>query len=225
MYLFSSNLSEVAGVIHGFSDDRGAWTPDPDQTQAFWSGLAVPLGFKGHEVARLHQVHGRTVVEVVSGMDQGEGDALITRTPGVLLSVRTADCVPILLASEGEVAAVHAGWRGLVAGVIEATLDRLHSVPLAATIGPCISVEHYEVGSELVDEVAACGVPAEVFLREDLGDRPHVDLKRAAAWKLEQAGIRTEVLPVCTWEDERFPSYRRNGPLSGRMAALIGFRC
>jgi copper oxidase (laccase) domain-containing protein len=128
------------------------------------------------------------------------------------------------VAGDGEVAAIHAGWRGLVAGVIEATIEQLQE-PLRAAIGPCICVAHYEVGYELVAALKACGVPREVCTRDDLGPRPHVNLRAAAEWKLEQLGVPCEQLDLCTWEDPRFPSYRRNGPLSGRMASVIGLRC
>ena len=222
--IFSPLMSAVPGVVHCFTDDQGPWSPDPEHNRAFWSGIATPLGFSGPQTARLNQVHGIEVIEAREGGDLGIGDALISRTPGVLLSIRTADCVPILMASENEVAAIHAGWRGLVAGIIEATVECFQRPILAAAVGPCIGVHRYEVGPELVDALSGCGVPESVFLRADIGPKPHINLRQSAAWKLSQFGIDAEVSPVCTWEDERFPSYRRNGPLSGRMASLIGLQ-
>ena len=109
--------------------------------------------------------------------------------------------------------------------MIESTLGRLSLQGCRAVIGPCISVEAYEVGPELVVAVAECGVPRDTFLREDLGPKPHVDLRAAATWKLTQLGLQPAHISHCTWGDPRFPSYRRNGPLSGRMLSLIGLRC
>ena len=94
-----------------------------------------------------------------------------------------------------------------------------------ATVGPCISVDHYEVGEEVVNAVAGCGVPLDVFVQRDLGPKPHVNLRAAAAWKLDQMGVKTSHLEHCTYADVRFPSYRRNGPLSGRMLSMIGLKC
>ena len=218
-------LAQWSSVVHAFTGDCGPWETSIQRKMAFWNELAGPFGFEEPHVARLHQVHGAGVVEVNSGGDSGEGDALICREPGVLLAIRTADCVPILVSNGSEVAAIHAGWRGLVAGVIEATLRQMVANECVAVVGPCIAVEKYEVGEEVVNAVADCGVPQSVFLRRDLGAKPHVSLRAAAAWKLQQWGVQTAHLDHCTWSDSRFPSYRRNGPLSGRMISMIGLKC
>ena len=117
--LTDPELGRWAHVSHTFTGDCGPWESSASRMVAFWNELAAPLGFRGEHVARLHQVHGSDVVEVNAGGDCGEGDALISRVPGVLIAIRTADCVPILVSNGSEVAAIHAGWRGLVAGVIE----------------------------------------------------------------------------------------------------------
>lgn len=195
---------------------------------------------EGAPILAPRQVHGGRVLEVRPGLDRLEvgatpADGIFTEGPGVLLLIRTADCVPVLLASEdgARVAAVHAGWRGLVAGVLAAALEALgRGGPrrgLAAAIGPCISRSRFEVGPEV----------AEAFVRADLGEavherpgeRAHVDLASAAAIQLERGGVaRVERSGLCTWERaEDFWSYRRDvthgaAGRTGRLAALVAAR-
>jgi hypothetical protein len=145
-----------------------------------------------------------------------DADALIARRPGIRVGVRTADCVPILIEApaDGACAAVHAGWRGLVAGVVEATVDALGARAiepdaLRAAIGPCIGPCCFEVG----DEVA---VRFDGFVvKGRAGARPHVDLPAAARAALRRAGVlAVDAGPVaCTRCDpRRYHSYRRDGP-------------
>lgn len=226
----SALLERQSGVVHGFSqavDERGARLDlGTGATPERWRWLAQGVGLPGAGVARLVQVHGRVVHEVCDAGVAGEGDALITRTPGLLLAVRTADCVPVLLAGRGVVAAVHAGWRGLAAKIIEATVDQLGEGPLVAAVGPCISVDHYEVSEELVQQLRATGVPEEVFVRRRPGaPRPHADLRRVALAQLLQVGVaEVEVLPHCTWATPGLWSHRRDGLARGSLAAAIGLR-
>ena len=138
-----------------------------------------------------------------------------------------ADCVPVLLASPRGVAAVHAGWRGTAAGIVQVAVEHLCSrtgcrpADVLAAVGPCISVEAYEVGEEVVSGISE-RVPPEVFV-DRCRARPHVDLKAANRWLLEDAGVlEVDVLPHCTWGDRRFFSHRRDGELTGRQAAVIG---
>lgn len=226
----SALLLRQNGVLHGFSQaadelgqrlDLGSKT-----TPERWRWLAGAVGLPGAGVARLAQVHGNAVHEVTTAGVAGEGDALITRTPGLLVAVRTADCVPVLLAGRGVVAAVHAGWRGLAAGVIAATVERLGSGPLVAAVGPCISVDHYEVSEDVVEQLLATGVPEREFVRRLPGAaRPHADLRRVARAQLRQAGVaEVEVLPQCTWATPGLWSHRRDGLARGSLAAAIGLR-
>jgi len=150
-------------------------------------------------------------------------DAICCDTPGKLLCIRVADCVPILLATpDGKrVAAVHAGWRGLVAGVIEAAVAQFDD-DFVAVVGPCISARHFEVGEEVAAQFGAG------FVRRDFGDKPHVDLRAAARDRLEAAGVSAlEVASSCTYAEEAdFYSHRRDVTHrgladTGRMAALI----
>lgn len=108
--------------------------------------------------AVVHQVHGAGVVVATSGGHQGEGDAIVTATAGVPIAVRVADCAPIALLADGVVGVVHAGWRGLAAGVIPAALDAMAALgarDIRAVVGPCIRAECYEFGAADLDTVAA----------------------------------------------------------------------
>ena len=182
------------------------------------------------------QVHGGEVLRVDAGMDRlavgdAPADGVWTEGPGALLLIRTADCVPVLLASAdgARVAAVHAGWRGLVAGVLPAAVAALAgagSGALAAAIGPCLSPARFEVGPEVADAFRAADLGAAVHERP--GSRPHVDLAAAASLQLERGGVaRIDRAGLCTWEGAaEFWSYRRDVthgalPRTGRLAALI----
>ncbi len=180
-------------------------------------------------VAEAKQVHSGTVLPAREGFS-GRGDALWTARPGLALSVITADCVPVLLAASeaegGRVAAVHAGWRGITAGVVEGALEALGAPPetLAAWIGPSIGVCCYEVGGDVADEVAAASDPSVAIPghRTPRG-RPHLDLAGAVRHQLVRAGVPApRVLLRCTRCDaERLWSYRREGKGVGRNVAFI----
>ena len=188
-----------------------------------WRWLCGQLGLPDAGVAMLSQVHGRGVVQAEGAGMLGEGDALITRQRGLLLAIRTADCVPVLvLGEQGELAAIHAGWRGVAAGVVPATLAAMSGAQ-TAVVGPCISTASYEVGEEVIEGIVAGGVPESVVADRSHGVRPHADLKAAVAWQLRQAGVSVEVLPHCTLLDTNLHSYRRDGAKSGRLAAVIGW--
>lgn len=158
-------------------------------------------------------------------------DAIVTRHPGQMLTIRTADCVPVLLSSEDGrvVAAAHAGWRGIVAGVVGATVGQMRDqhglapATLTAAVGPHMRVERFEVG----EEVAAAFTEADLAdaVRRDLGPKPHVDMQAAVLTQLTRAAVpadRIDLTDRCTWRDaEAFYSYRREGAPTGRMAAVI----
>jgi YfiH family protein len=178
----------------------------------------------------LRQVHGAEVREVDGGPfgTEQRADGLVTRVRGQLLVIRTADCVPVLLARSdgGRVAAVHAGWRGLVAGVIPRALEVLGAGEWAAAIGPCISSARFEVGPEVRAAFEHAGLESAV--RSQPMARPHVDLRAAAAIQLERGGVRRiDTSDRCTYEHaDEFYSYRRDvshgtQPRTGRLAALI----
>ena len=204
----------------------------------------------GAEMARawVKQVHGNAV-EFIDPEPEGEygetpaaevrdrytgqisADGMGTTLPGVLLTIRVADCVPVLLAAgDGRVVgAVHAGWRGVVAGVVERALGvmREAGVPadqVVAAIGPGISAEHFEVSEEVAAEFVRAGL-AEAVRAAD-GGTPRVDLQRAVRAQLERGGVtRIDGNDVCTFRDAGdFYSHRRAGGRTGRMAAVIAAR-
>lgn len=228
--LQSGLLSTRADVRHGFTTAVDA-SGQPRSlgvgaTAAAWSAALDELGAPDAGLARVSQVHGCAVLEATGPGVVGEADALFTRERGLVLAIRTADCVPVLLVGDGVVAAVHAGWRGVAAGVVPATLAALGGGGgLVAAVGPAISGAVYEVGPEVVAAFEEAGIPRAVFLVETGGPRPHVDPKAAVAWQLAAGGVdRVEVLPQCTFSDPTLHSHRRDGAASGRLAALVA-RC
>jgi YfiH family protein len=178
----------------------------------------------------LRQVHGRTVVrfrgEEPSGFEP-EADAAWTDRPGVVLAVLSADCVPVLIAcADGSwVAVAHAGWRGLAAGVIPALLERLPSTAgrLRAWIGPAISAEGYEVGSEVREALLRRDPRHEACFQSNPRGRHQLDLRLAARQQLEAAGVHDiEIAPHATdREPALWYSHRRDGGRTGRFASLI----
>lgn len=172
-------------------------------------------------VAWARQIHSAIVLPARPGRC-GEGDAVYGDAPDLALSVITADCVPVLLAGpDGRLAAVHAGWRGLVGGVITETLKAAGGGPgWTAWIGPTIGSCCYEVGEDVAEQVRAASGPEAVVPGPS---KPHLDLVAAARRQLADAGV-TEVHPVpaCTRCDaERLYSYRREGKGAGRNVAFI----
>ncbi len=176
------------------------------------------------EPAWLQQKHSATVLDARPG-ESGCGDALVTERRRLALTVVTADCVPVLLASDQGLAAVHAGWRGIVQSILPATCERLpgrHSeAPITAWIGPAIGPCCYEVGDDVARQV--CAASSEAVVRGGPRGRPHLDLVAAARIQLERYGkVLVHALAVCTRCDSgRLWSYRREGPAAGRNVAAI----
>jgi YfiH family protein len=162
-------------------------------------------------------------------------DAAVSRTPGVVCAIRTADCMPVLFAaSDGSaVGAAHAGWRGLAAGVLEAAISKLrsrmpHEVPLVAWLGPAISAAHFEVGNEVREAFLRHDPMAEAAFVKNPRGRWQCDLYMLARQRLRACGV-TDIGGggLCTYADStRFFSYRRDVQqqgmaTTGRMATLI----
>ena len=173
----------------------------------------------------LRQVHGDTVVTVAGpGREAGaKADASLTAAGGCVLAVLTADCAPVALVSrEGVVAAVHAGWRGLVAGVIERAVEaarELGATDLRAVLGPCIHAECYEFGAGDLDAVASA--LGEEVRGQTADGRPALDVPKAVAAALKRAGV-TEVDDVdeCTACGGDYFSWRARGELA-RQAMVV----
>ena len=184
-------------------------TPDRD------IGALVP-----REPAWLRQVHGTRVIDLDTEL-QRQGDAAVTRTRNTVCAIQAADCMPVLLADEAGtvVGGAHAGWRGLSAGVIEATVEAMRSPgsKLIAWLGPAIGPRMYEVG----DEVREAFVEKDAFSPSRPGHWL-LDLYEVARRRLRNMGVeRIYGGGFCTYSDPaRFFSYRRDGS-TGRMAAMI----
>lgn len=249
--LRAASLQAMPGVVHGFTTRVGGVSPPPyeglnlgrrpgERLEALlenWARVAGALDPRlgPDDVALVEQVHGGEVVRVERPggplRPMARADALVTTTPGALLAVRAADCAPVLLAVPGGVAAAHAGWRGAAAGVVRAALEALLAATGArpgdvrAAIGPHIGPDAFEVGREVIDGLAATGVPRGVFVREGPRGRPHVDLSAALIAQLAALGVgAVERVGGCTTADARLWSHRRDGERGGRQAGVIGLR-
>lgn len=195
---------------------------DLDAVAANRAQVAALLG--AETLALVHQVHGRDVARMAApAAPPPDADAVITDVSGLPIAVLTADCVPILLADlvGGQVAAVHAGWRGVVADVVGATLDAMAPPgPVSAWIGPAICPDCYEVSEEVRAEVASAAPEAYAQTR---AGTPAVDVRAGVLAQLACRGISAELVGGCTYEDERLYSFRRD-PVTGRQAAVIVLR-
>lgn len=237
--ILRSELLTRAGFRHGFSLRSGGVSEGPfaslnlgrsvgddpervaENARRFLGALEIERVFEASQVhgREVALVDGKTIAEVRAI----EADALVTNDGAV--GVRTADCVPILIGDteRGAVAAVHAGWRGVVARVIDAALDALGSDPaqLVVAIGPHIRAASFEVGPDVAAQIAA------VAHGEDVVNGRYVDLTRTLVAQLRARGVeRIDDVGGCTLaEPERFFSYRRDGQKSGRhLAAIATFR-
>ncbi len=194
-----------------------------DNRRRVAEALALPCA-----PAWLQQVHGIVVHEIDGdgAAPRGPADAAFTRAGGRVCAIMVADCLPVLFASRdgAAVGAAHAGWRGLAAGVLEATVRAMGVPPggLVAWLGPSIGKQHYEVGAEVRDAFVAPDPAAAEAFRPGRTDRWWCDLPWLARRRLAACGIEAVAADgSCTFADrERFFSYRRDGQC-GRMAALV----
>jgi YfiH family protein len=206
--LLASPVLAAAGFAHAFP------TRDAPDAQLL-AALGAP------RVIQVKQVHGAHAVRAEEAAGQ-EGDAVVARTPGTAVGVRVADCVPVLVAdpASGAVAAIHAGWRGVEAGVIASGVRLLGGNGLVAAIGPCIGPCCFEVGKDVAARLG--------FVVREAGDKAYVDLRGAVRAQLRALGLadeRIDDVPGCTRHaPERFHSFRRDGANSGRMLASIASR-
>mgnify|MGYP003652846983 CR=1 FL=1 len=202
---------------------------DPDKVAAnrerlyHAGGLPAPPGWP-------QQCHGTRAVHAaeLNGHDAIAADAVYTDTPGLVCAILTADCLPLIVCSRAgdELAVIHAGWRGLLDGIIERTLAWFTSTPaqMIAWIGPGISASAYAVDEAFRARfLAADPASAAIFSTRD--EQLHADLPRLAGMRFGQAGIsRISRYPGCTYhESERFFSYRRDG-ITGRFATCAWIR-
>ena len=186
---------------------------------SLYGALGAPRGL----VTLCEQTHGDGVAVVTRqtagmGADDNAGrirsaDALVTDTPGAALCILTADCVPVLLAdtAHGAIGAIHSGWRGTAADIVGRTLEAMaeafgsRPADVVAAIGPHIGPRAYAVGEDVTRAIGR------EFASVESDGLWHMDLGRAVAAQLRRRGVAAvEDCGVCTFEDERFPSYRRD---------------
>ena len=249
---FSDDLAAVAGVCHGFFGREGGASTGiyahlncgygsgdaPDAVAENRRRVAEWMGPREPVLNSVHQVHGTTVIDLNKAWPDGRGpkaDGLVSRTPGVALTVLSADCAPVLFADEGAgiVGAAHAGWRGALAGITDATItamQRLGAAPetIRAAIGPCIRQESYEVGPEFEATFAAEAADnARYFVASDRPGHRRFDLPGYLEDRLVAAGlVCVDNLAHDTYgEPKRFFSYRRATHVGeedyGRAASVI----
>lgn len=204
--------SEAKGISVAFTG-RAPLSERPTRAEVLGRIGGAPL-----EVAWVQQEHSAGVRPAGPG-GCGKADALWTRERGLALAISTADCVPIICGNSQAVSAIHAGWRGLVAGVIESALTEIE-VPhsdMEAWIGPAIGVCCYEVGPDVAEAVARSSTPI-VVTKSERGAKPHVNLQAAAEAQLRRLGVeRIHRVGACTRCDANLLwSYRGTGGSGGR---------
>ncbi len=233
--------ARLSGIAHGFSTREGGvsvgryasmnpsakWGDDPAAVLENRKRLASAGGFDLSRLYTAKQVHGASVYNVTDRSTPSdaalcEADVLVTAISGTAVGVFTADCVPILATDGVRVGAAHAGWRGTVKNVAGVLIDSLVSLgarrdQIRAAIGPSICARCFEVGEEVAKEFSS------EVIRRDLGDKPHVDLKRENAIRLERNGLSDiDAASLCTMcERARFFSFRRDGGQIGQQLSFI----
>jgi len=223
----------LAGVTHGFFTRKGGASSgvflglncghgSSDQTEVVAlnrARVAAAMGVEPAQLAGVNQVHSADVVTLDAPLvEPVKADALVTATPGVLLTVLTADCQPVLFADReaGVIGAAHAGWRGALEGVLEATVGAMEALGatrenISAVIGPCISQRAYEVGHDFMESFLVEDPDYGRFFSGGPNGRPMFDLPAFGLHRLREAGVGSaEWTRHCTYSDpERFYSYRR----------------
>jgi YfiH family protein len=247
----SRALERLGGVRHGFFGRRGGVSTGEFaslnvsesagdklthvmENRAQIAGL---LGFSPDQLVMVKQVHSVTVLEVArlpgSG-DKPEADALVTRVPGIALGILTADCTPILFADAeaGVIGAAHAGWKGAVGGIAEATVAAMVDLGaradrIVAAIGPTISGPNYEVGPEFAANLLRDHRDAANRISTPEGGREHFDLPGFVFDHLAGTGVGLiDDLGICTYaEPKKYFSHRyatHKGTNAGRQLSVIG---
>ncbi|PTQ13201.1 polyphenol oxidase [Sphingomonas oleivorans] len=226
----STGIHAGLNVGLGSDDDRAAIHEN--------RRLAVEAVAPGTALVTLHQVHSAEAVTVTEPFPEDarpHADALVTDRPGLLLGILTADCVPVLFADAeaGVIGAAHAGWKGAIAGVTDATIAAMERLGasrsrIAAAIGPCIARASYEVDDGFFRRFAEQDPANERFFADGVrADRHQFDIEAYVAARLAEAGLeRIEALGLDTYADERrFFSFRRathrGEPGYGRQISLL----
>ncbi|MDX2055561.1 MAG: peptidoglycan editing factor PgeF [Polyangiaceae bacterium] len=247
-HALTSKLLSEAGFRHAFFTRTGGVSRGPFESLNFSASVGDDpthvhenferagqfLHLPNESLCHLNQVHGRGVVQLAeqavrSATATLDGDALISECASVACAVRTADCVPILVADveSGAVAAIHAGWRGIVAGVVESALQNLKRLTvnggqLVAAVGPHISLAAFEISDDVAQALESASSANGVVDRISF-PKPHADLRKIVHAQLATNGVTEidDVLGCTLLEPDRFFSFRRSGVRSGRHLSAI----
>ena len=215
---FTRKGGASSGVFSGLNCGRGS----SDQSEIVSinrARVAKAMGVTPENLITVHQVHSADVQVIDSpGSGQARADAMVTATPGLALSVLTADCQPVLFADRqaGVIGAAHAGWRGALDGVLEETVTAMERLgadasQIRAVIGPAISQQAYEVGQDFLERFLDADPQNQRFFINGAQGKYHFDLPAYGLARLRQAGIAEAVWTRhCTYGDpDRFYSFRR----------------
>lgn len=231
---FAKNLDGLTGIRHGFFTRNGGVSSgiyaslnpglgsDDTRVDVLENRRRIAACFErdSHHLLSVHQYHSRDVVTAEGPwINSPKADAIVTKAPGLMISVMSADCSPVLFYDPNAkiIAAAHAGWRGALGGVCEQTLATMISLGaqagnVRAAIGPCLGSCHFEVGPEFVDAFLTDDSNNQSLFRPGKKDRSYFDIKSYLRRKLLGFGIESvSVHPQCTYAmPERYFSYRYN---------------
>jgi hypothetical protein len=231
---FTRRGGASSGVFSGLNCGQGS-TDQAEIVAINRARVATAMGVAPDHLVGVHQVHSATAVTLDAPLAaRPRADAMVTATPGLALSVLTADCQPVLFADAqaGVIGAAHAGWRGALDGVLHATVDAMEALGaqrgrITAVIGPAISQRAYEVGPEFLESFLDADPDYARYFISGRGDRMLFDLPGFGLNRLRAAGVgHAEWTRHCTFSDaERFYSYRRTTHAKeadyGRLIAAI----
>ena len=215
---FTRRGGASSGIFAGLNCGAGS-SDQSDIVAINRARVARAMQVEPDHLVGVHQIHSALVQTVTEPGVQGRADAMVSAVPGLALGILTADCMPVLFADPdaGVVGAAHAGWRGALDGVLEATLDAIETLGgartnICAVIGPCISQAAYEVGPEFLDTFLAEDPESHRFFANGRGDRLLFDLPGYGLYRMRDAGIGSaEWTRHCTYaQPDQFYSYRRS---------------
>ena len=208
-----------SGVFWGLNCGLGS--SDQHDTVAINRSLAAKaMGGTADDMVGVHQIHSADVIEITAATsDTPKADAMVTAAEGIILSVLSADCQPVLFADKvaGVIGAAHAGWKGVLHGILDNTIDEMVALGalrknIVAVIGPSISQKVYEVGPEFAEKFLKEDSFSSRYFTQGFGDRLHFNLPAFGLDRLWASGIKDAVWTQhCTYGDPaRFFSYRRS---------------
>lgn len=232
---FCRNGGVSAGIYESLNCGPGS-DDNPAHVKQNREIVAQAAGVSPDNMITLYQVHGNTCLSITGPLDERpEADACVTDVPGLALGILTADCAPVLFSGRGPngpvIGAAHAGWKGALGGVLEATLEamqKLGAQDIRAAIGPCIGKRSYEVSQDFMQTLLDDNVENERFFSSARKSGHFMfDLAGYCAFRLYSAGVRdVHLTDMDTYAlEDRFFSYRRkthrNEPDYGRQVSLI----